>query len=180
MKRYTLCWGMIVVLVVLVSACTSTGERKGAAGGEAAGAGAEAGMPGGEATPLAKGEGLQMDPLHDPASPLSKRIIYFDFDSAEVRADFVDVIAAHGQYLASHPNQRVRLEGHTDERGSREYNLGLGERRAQTVSQMLKLEGVDGGQIELISYGEEMPVAFGHDEESWQANRRVEIVYLGQ
>jgi peptidoglycan-associated lipoprotein len=171
---------MIVVMVVLSSACTSTGEQKEAAGGEAAGAGAEAGVPGGEATPLAKGEGLQMDPLHDPASPLSKRIIYFDFDSAQVRADFVDVIAAHGQYLASHPNQRVRLEGHTDERGSREYNLGLGENRAQTVSQMLKLEAVDGMQIELISYGEEMPVAFDHDEESWQMNRRVEIVYLGQ
>jgi peptidoglycan-associated lipoprotein len=180
MKRYMLYWGVIVLLGMLISGCTSTGQEKAAADAEAAGAGAEAGMPGGEATPLAKGEGLQMDPLHDPASPLSKRIIYFDFDSAQVRTDYVDVIAAHGQYLASHPNQHVRLEGHTDERGSREYNLGLGEYRAQTVSQMLKLEGVDGAQLELISYGEEMPAAFGHDEESWELNRRVEIVYLGQ
>ena len=135
---------------------------------------------GGSATPLAPGTGLELGRLDDPASPLSKRIIYFDFDSSEMGPDVEEIVIAHGQFLSSNPSARVRLEGHADERGSREYNLGLGERRAQSVSQILKLQGVAVDQIELISYGEELPAAFGHDEESWQLNRRVEIVYLGE
>lgn len=135
---------------------------------------------GGSATPLAPGTGLELGRLDDPDSPLSKRIIYFDFDSSEVRSDLQDIVIAHGQFLSNNPRARVRLEGHADERGSREYNLGLGERRAQSVSQILKLQGVAVDQIELISYGEELPAAYGHDEESWQLNRRVEIVYLSQ
>ena len=135
---------------------------------------------GGSVTPLAPGTGLELGSLDDPASPLSKRIIYFDFDSSEVRSDLQDIVIAHGQFLSNNPRARVRLEGHADERGSREYNLGLGERRAQSVSQILKLQGVAVDQIELISYGEELPAAYGHDEESWQLNRRVEIVYLSQ
>jgi peptidoglycan-associated lipoprotein len=89
----------------------------------------------------------------------------------------MDIIEAHGKYLANNPSFKVRLEGHTDERGSREYNLALGERRARSVEQLLKLQGVSANQIEIISYGEEMPSAFGHDESSWQLNRRVELVY---
>ncbi len=135
---------------------------------------------GGSATPLAPGTGLELGRLDDPASPLSKRIIYFDFDSSEVRLDSQDTVIAHGQFLSGNPGAKVRLEGHTDERGSREYNLGLGERRAQSISQILKLQGVAVIQIEMISYGEELPAAYGHDEESWQLNRRVEIVYLSQ
>jgi peptidoglycan-associated lipoprotein len=131
-------------------------------------------------TPLGKDRDLQLDALHDPQSPLSTRVIYFDFDSHQVSAEGVGIINAHGRFLANHPNQRLRLEGHTDERGSREYNLGLGEQRAQAVSQLLKLQGVGADQIELISYGEELPATFGHDEESWQLNRRVELVYIDQ
>ena len=131
-------------------------------------------------TPLGKDRDLQLDALQDPKSPLSIRIVYFDFDSRQVSGEGVDIINAHGRFLANNPNQRLRLEGHADERGSREYNLGLGEQRAQAVSQLLKLQGVGADQIELISDGEELPAAFGHDDESWQLNRRVELVYIDQ
>ncbi|MGD8498715.1 MAG: OmpA family protein, partial [Chromatiales bacterium] len=84
---------------------------------------------------------------------------------------------AHGQFLASNPQQQLRLEGHTDERGTREYNIGLGERRAGAVEQVLLLQGVSRDQIEKVSYGEELPVSLGQDEESWSLNRRVELNY---
>jgi len=88
------------------------------------------------------------------------------------------VVGAHAKYLASHGSARVRLEGHTDERGSREYNIGLGERRAQAVRRALLLQGASEGQISTVSYGEERPAVPGHDEAAWAKNRRVEIVYL--
>jgi peptidoglycan-associated lipoprotein len=109
---------------------------------------------------------------------LVKRIVYFDFDSAEIKGEGTDIVAAHAKYLAGHTGTRVRLEGHTDERGSREYNIGLGERRAQAVRRALLLQGAADGQISTVSYGEERPAAAGHDEASWAKNRRVEIVYL--
>ena len=109
---------------------------------------------------------------------LSKRIVYFDFDRAEMRADSQSVVAAHATYLAQNPGQKVRLEGHADERGSREYNIGLGERRGQTVRRALALQGVAETQLSTVSYGEERPAAAGSDEQAYGANRRVEIVYL--
>jgi peptidoglycan-associated lipoprotein len=109
---------------------------------------------------------------------LSKRIIYFEFDRAELKPEDETLIAAHARYLASHPGTRVRLEGHTDERGTREYNIGLGERRAQTVRRALLLQGVAETQVATVSYGEERPAAAGSDEVAWAQNRRVEIVYL--
>jgi peptidoglycan-associated lipoprotein len=109
---------------------------------------------------------------------LATRLVYFDFDNSEVRGAGVEVVAAHARYLAANPGTRVRLEGHTDERGSREYNIGLGERRAQAVRRALMLQGALDGQISTVSYGEERPAAAGHDEEAWAKNRRVEIVYL--
>ncbi len=108
---------------------------------------------------------------------LSQRVIYFDFDKAIVKAEFRDVIAAHARYFQVNPNVRVRLEGHADERGTREYNIGLGERRAQAVRQMLLLGGTSAGQVQTVSYGEERPAVRGSDEASWAQNRRVEIVY---
>jgi len=109
---------------------------------------------------------------------LSKRIVYFDFDSAEIRADSQTVVAGHARYLAGAPAQKVRLEGHADERGSREYNIGLGERRAQAVRRALMLQGVAEVQLSTVSYGEERPAVAGSDEQAYAANRRVEIVYL--
>jgi peptidoglycan-associated lipoprotein len=109
---------------------------------------------------------------------LAKRIVYFDFDSSEIKGDGTGIVAAHAKYLASNPTVRVRLEGHTDERGSREYNIGLGERRAQSVRRALLLQGATESQLSTVSYGAERPVAAGSNESAWQQNRRVEIVYL--
>jgi peptidoglycan-associated lipoprotein len=109
---------------------------------------------------------------------LAKRTIYFDFDSSEIKGEGTDIVAAHAKYLSKTGGMKVRLEGHTDERGSREYNIGLGERRAQAVRRALLLQGAAEGQISTVSYGEERPAAAGSDEAAWAKNRRVEIVYL--
>jgi peptidoglycan-associated lipoprotein len=106
-----------------------------------------------------------------------KNVIYFDFDSSEIRSEFVPLVAAHAQYLVKYPTARVRLEGHTDERGSREYNIGLGERRAQTVRRALLAQGVADSQITTVSYGEERPAVEGSDEAAFAQNRRVELVH---
>jgi peptidoglycan-associated lipoprotein len=113
-----------------------------------------------------------------PQASQKNRTIYFDFDKDEVKAEYRDIVTAHARYLAANPKVHVRLEGHTDERGSREYNIGLGERRAQAVKQSLLLQGAGKDQPATVSYGEERPAATGSDEESWSLNRRVEIVYL--
>ncbi len=115
--------------------------------------------------------------LNDPTSPLAVRVIYFDYDSANIRADFNDTVAAHAALLAANPGTTVTLEGHADERGSREYNLALGERRALAVRRQLVLLGASAGQVTAVSYGEEQPAADGHDEQSYGLNRRVELVY---
>ena len=109
---------------------------------------------------------------------LAKRIIYFDFDSSDIKGEGTDVVAAHAKYLASHAGTRVRLEGNTDARGSREYNIGLGERRAQAVRRALLLQGATESQLATVSYGAERPAVAGNDEAAWSKNRRVEIVYL--
>ena len=108
---------------------------------------------------------------------LERTVIYFDFDSTRIRPEFSEVLAAHARYVSSLPNRTVRLEGHTDEQGSREYNIGLGERRAQAVRQVLMLQGVSATQITTVSYGEERPAVSGSDEEAWSLNRRAVIVH---
>lgn len=115
--------------------------------------------------------------FNDPNNPLSKRTVYFMLDSSEIMPDFVPIIAAHAQYLVANPAQHITLEGHGDERGSREYNIALGEQRAKSVANRMKAQGVTEVQLEIVSYGEEKPAAFGSDEEAWERNRRVEIVY---
>ncbi len=107
----------------------------------------------------------------------NRRIIYFAYDSDEIRAEDQALIAAHAQWLASNPGARVRLEGHTDERGTREYNIGLGERRAQAVRRALALQGGADQQPATVSFGEERPAVAGETEDSFAQNRRVEIVY---
>ena len=108
-----------------------------------------------------------------------KSTIYFDFDSSEIRAEYASALALHGKKLAADRTLKVRLEGNTDERGSAEYNVALGERRAQAVKRALALQGATPAQLSTVSYGEERPAADGHDETAWTQNRRVEIVYLG-
>ena len=107
----------------------------------------------------------------------SERVVYFDFDRSELRPQDQALLQAHASYLSMNPNVIIRLEGHADERGSREYNLALGERRAQSVKRALSILGIQPNQSTTLSYGEEKPLAFGSDESSWQLNRRVELVY---
>ena len=99
-------------------------------------------------------------------------------DSSEVMPDFIPVINAHAQYLVANPSQKITLEGNTDERGAPEYNIALGEQRAKSVAGMMKIQGVSETQLNIVSYGEEKPAAFGNDESAWEKNRRTEIVYL--
>jgi peptidoglycan-associated lipoprotein len=120
---------------------------------------------------------FQGHPLDDPSSPLSQRTIYFAFDSSHIEEENRSIIEAHALWLADHPGASVTLEGHADERGTREYNVALAERRANAVRQLLALTGASGGQINTISYGEERPAVEGHDESAWRFNRRVEVVY---
>ncbi len=108
---------------------------------------------------------------------LAQRVIYFDFDSYEISSQYSNMITAHARNLAGSNPMKLRLEGHTDERGSREYNIGLGERRAQAVRRALMLQGAGDGQIVTVSYGEERPAQAGSEEAAWAKNRRVEIVY---
>ena len=118
--------------------------------------------------------------LKDPNNILSKRIVYFDFDKSNIKPEFQALIAAHAAFLKKYPNARVVLQGNTDERGSPEYNMALGQRRADAVKQALEVLGVNDNQIETISFGEEKPAALGHDEAAWKLNRRTVIVYQGE
>ena len=120
-----------------------------------------------------------MDDGEDVAyAPELSHIVYFDFDSAELRPEFTDIVARHAMQLSQDGGFEVRLEGHADERGSREYNIGLGERRSQTVRRMLLIQGATTSQISTVSFGEERPVADGSNEASYAKNRRVEIKYI--
>ncbi len=121
---------------------------------------------------------VAIDPLDVPGSLLSKRSVYYPFDVSAVQENDKPIVQAHAQYLAEHPARNVRLEGNCDERGSNEYNLALGQRRADGVKKMLELGGAKPSQLESVSYGEEKPRAFGHSEVSWWQNRRTDIHYM--
>lgn len=110
--------------------------------------------------------------------PISTRSVFFPFDVDAVQSSDLETIQAHGAYLADHPEITVRVEGHADERGSSEYNLALGQRRANNTRKALVLAGARASQIETVSYGEEKPKALGHDEAAWAQNRRADIVYV--
>jgi peptidoglycan-associated lipoprotein len=110
-------------------------------------------------------------------SNIANRVIYFEYDSAKISDDSLSMIEAHGNFIASNGNVSARLEGNTDERGTREHNIALGDRRAQSVRRLLMFQGASAGQLETISYGEERPAVTGHTEDAWAKNRRVEIVY---
>ncbi|MEH6579104.1 MAG: peptidoglycan-associated lipoprotein Pal [Amphritea sp.] len=104
-------------------------------------------------------------------------VFYFDFDQSQVKQESVAALRGHAKYLVANPSTQFVLEGHADERGTREYNIALGERRAQAISRVLTVNGVSSSQIELVSFGEEKPVVMGHDKSSWAQNRRVELKY---
>ncbi len=174
---------LLLVLGVFAAACTTTpkqeqdpevveGADDTAAADEAAAAGSEA-----QAFGAAADQDAILQQLEDPESLLSVRIIYFDYDSTTVQAQFEEIIRAHGEFLQANPGVTTTLEGHADERGSREYNLALGERRAQALKQQLVVLGAAPEQVRTVSYGEERPADPGHDEPAWELNRRVEFVY---
>ena len=120
------------------------------------------------------------NPLRDPSNILSKRSVYFDYDSNAVKDEFRPIVQAHSRYLTDKRDSRIRIEGNCDERGSREYNLALGQRRAESVKKVMTVLGVSDGRIETISFGEEKPAATGHDESAWSKNRRADIKYAGE
>lgn len=127
------------------------------------------------------GQGTQLGNADEDARAAAERaltnnIVYFDYDSSAIKPEYSSVVDAYAKYLSANPVAKVRIEGHTDERGSREYNVALGERRANTVKDALVTEGVSAAQISVISYGEERPAAEGHDESAWAQNRRAQII----
>ena len=120
---------------------------------------------------------VAVDPLKDPANILSRRSVFFDYDQFVVKEEFKPVVSAHAKYLSQNRSAHAKIEGNTDERGSREYNLALGQKRAEAVKQMMTLLGAPSAQIETVSFGEEKPRSQGHDEQAYSENRRADIVY---
>ncbi len=120
------------------------------------------------------------NPLKDPGNILSKRSVYYDYDSTVVKDEFKPLVTAHARYLSQNRSAKMVIQGNTDERGSREYNIALGQRRADGVKQMLLLLGAQEAQIESVSFGEEKPRAAGKEEASFSENRRSDIVYAGE
>lgn len=122
-------------------------------------------------------EAAAYDPLQDPNHALAKRSVFFDFDEFQIKEEFKPAIAAHGDYLSKNRGRQIVIEGHADERGSSEYNLALGQKRAEAVRRALELSGASDKQIETVSFGEEKPRAQGSNEAAWAQNRRADIVY---
>ncbi|MEJ1959148.1 MAG: peptidoglycan-associated lipoprotein Pal [Nitrosomonadales bacterium] len=193
---------MSLVLVNLLAACASepqkdatptakavehpdsgaaAGGANGGSGGGASG-GSSTGSAGSSAGDATAGSAAAkvVDPLNDPNSILAKRSVYYPFDVSAVQDADKPIVEAHAQYLSSHPDSKVQLEGNCDERGSDEYNLALGQRRADGVKKLLVAAGAQDSQIKTVSYGEEKPRATGHDEASWSQNRRTDLNYNAQ
>lgn len=166
-----------LVLVASLAACGSSVkldeapvEDRNAAGAAGQG-GAESGVDPRAVT------GVQVPGMDSQQPAALSRVVYFDYDSFEVRSEFTGALEANARYLKANPNRKVALEGHTDERGGREYNLALGQKRAEAVRRSLALLGVAESQMEPVSFGEEKPAALGVDEASFAKNRRVELTY---
>ncbi|MDX1443929.1 MAG: peptidoglycan-associated lipoprotein Pal [Gammaproteobacteria bacterium] len=170
---------ILFLAMFLVAGCATDGSGTGGESG-ADGVGGETSedTSGVETGGLSDEEMMMKNPLEDPDSPLSQRIIYFEFDRSDIPQKYLDLLSKHAEYMIANPDMKVRLEGHADERGTREYNIGLGDRRAQSVRRILVFQGVDSDQVSTVSYGEERPQVEGSTEEAYAKNRRVEIVYL--
>jgi peptidoglycan-associated lipoprotein len=176
------------LLAAVLAGCAATPE-------EQEGAGVEDRKPGARPSTGAQSQAIQQPPvaavdltgkpggrsiLTDPSSILSKRSIYFDFDRYDVRDEFKPLVEAHARYLRDNKQAKMLVQGNTDERGSREYNLALGQKRSEAVKRMLLLLGAREDQVEAVSLGEEKPQSDGHTEEAWAQNRRGDILYQGE
>lgn len=172
MKKTKLLILIMAMSILLLSGCGTTDTKdEGAEGAEVVdGTGADTAA-------AAAGGAWTGSPLDDPSSPLYEKVIYFDYDLSEIRSEFIPTLRAHAEYLVNNQSARLLIEGHCDERGSREYNIALGERRANAVRRFLEAEGVSPLQLETVSYGEERPAMEGHEEFAWAKNRRAELVY---
>jgi len=167
------------ILLGLLSACASTGDK-----GQTSAAVEDKSM-GQKTSAGADVKGAQQstvaaNPLTDPSNILSKRNVYFDLDSFSVKDEYKPMIEAHAQYLKQNGKAKVFLQGNCDERGSREYNIALGQKRAEAVRKMMSVLGVSESQMETVSFGEEKPKSEGHDEAAWAQNRRADVVYQGE
>ena len=177
---------LVAIVAAALVGCSSTPtteapvEDHGTAGATAPGSGAQTGGAQGGGVNGSNLGGGAADELRNPNSILSKRSVYFDFDSFVVKDEYKPLVEAHARYLQSHANARMTIQGNTDERGSREYNIALGQKRADAVKRMMTLLGAQDRQIETTSFGEERPKNPGHDETAWAENRRDDIVYAGE
>ena len=170
-------------LTLLLAACGSQPPAP-----EQGAAGVESRTPGAvkvDTTPITTAQPDKFDPtniaaLKDPRSPLSKRSVYFDYDSYVVKDEFQALLTAHGKFLSANPKMKVLIQGNADERGSREYNLALGQKRAEAVRKALVLLGAREDQLEAVSLGEEKPACSESSEECWGKNRRGDLLYSGE
>ena len=173
----------IAALAALIAACAGTTDEQSPAG-------VEERKPGAQTQPLDRkpiaavdltaGKKPALSLLKDPGSILSTRSIYYDFDKFDVKDEYKSLVEAHAVFLRQNPGMKMLIQGNTDERGSREYNIALGQRRSEGVRRMMVLLGVKDEQIEAVSLGEEKPKAEGHDEAAWAQNRRSDILYQGE
>lgn len=190
-------WMIAAVLALFVSACATTQEEAiedgpppedqmqpdtgGAMIGDGSGGAEASGLQDsdlGGATAIVDGAPkTALEMLEETEGALANRTIYFEFDSAKLSDESIAILETHGSFIAANGEVSVRLEGHADERGSREYNIGLGDRRAQSVRRVLLFQGASVDQVDTVSYGEERPAVMGHNEEAWARNRRVELIY---
>ena len=131
-------------------------------------------------TKAAGQQAVTANPLKDPNNILSKRSVYYDFDKSDVKTEYKPMVEAHAKYLTGNKGAKVAVQGNCDERGSREYNIALGNRRADSVRKVMNVMGASDSQIEVVSFGEEKPRATCHDESCWKENRRSDIVYQGE
>jgi peptidoglycan-associated lipoprotein len=183
MTARPLIWTGIALAVLLAGCQQNPPAEKGAAVEERSvtpGTGTGASTSGTTGGNVAGTQAAQGNPLHDPHSILSKRSVFFDYDSYAIKDDYRPLIDAHAKYLAGNRSARMTIQGNCDERGSREYNIALGQRRADAVKRMMLLDGATDQQIETVSFGKEKPRNAGHDEAAWAENRRDDFVYAGE
>ena len=187
-----------ILAFALLSACSTVKlsdkappvEDRGAATAAAGGASSSASSPAGSSGASASGtsksssgssatsaSSTAVDPVNDPTNILSKRSIYFDYDQYSVKEEYRALVEAHGKFLAANPDRKVTIQGNTDERGGSEYNLALGQKRAEAVRRAMALAGARDSQMEAVSFGKEKPKASGSDEAAWMENRRADIIY---
>jgi peptidoglycan-associated lipoprotein len=171
----------LLLLTLIVAACSSTKPPEQAVAPVAPVASQPAPAPMVANIPAQSAvKTVEINPLDDPKSPLAIRSFYFDFDNFQIKSSDQPTISAHAKYIATHNTAKVRLEGNADERGGREYNLALGQKRSEAVKKSLELQGVNTAAIEAVSFGKEKAKDPAHNEAAWAANRRVDIVYVAR